>query len=138
MALAELLAAAKARFGAAILIDWHSMPSAAARSSRSGRTADFVLGDRFGASCTPALTALVDRELRARGYETARNAPYAGGYTTEFYGAPAVGVHVLQVEINRALYLDERTLEANAGFARLKRNLERLFEALAREWCKLV
>ena len=84
------------------------------------------------------LTGLVDQELRAMGYDIARNTPYAGGYTTELYGAPAAGVHVLQIEINRALYLDEAALEPHAGYARLKANLNRLIERLALNWRKLV
>ena len=72
------------------------------------------------------------------GYEVARNAPYAGGYTTERYGRPDRGVHALQIEINRGLYLDEATLEPAAGFERLKRDLERLFEALAKSWDRLL
>ena len=133
-ALAGLLAAAKARFGRVALIDWHSMPSAAARPTRQGRTPDFVLGDRFGVSCAPRLTALVERELKGLGYEVARNTPYAGGYTTEFYGDPGHDVHVLQVEINRALYLDEAALKPNPGFPKLKADLTQLFAALLRHW----
>jgi len=137
-ALDGLLAAARARFGLAVLIDWHSMPSAAARTfGQSGdpTTAgycDLVLGDRFGAACAPGITGLVEGELEAMGYRVARNAPYAGGYTTEFHGRPAGGTHALQIEINRALYLDEVTLEPRAGFGRLKADLEQVFAALAR------
>jgi N-formylglutamate amidohydrolase len=65
------------------------------------------------------------------GYRVARNAPYAGGYTTEFYGRPQVGVHALQVEINRSLYLDEASLEPQEGYTRLQSDLERVFAALA-------
>ena len=136
-ALEGLIADAVARFGAAILIDWHSMPSAAARTLGQsgdfggGGVCDLVLGDRFGSACAPQITALVERELEAMGYRVARNAPYAGGYTTEFYGRPRNRVHALQVEINRALYLNEATLEPHAGFERLKQDLERVFTALA-------
>ena len=136
-ALEGLIGEAVAQFGAAILIDWHSMPSAAARTlGQSGDfggagVCDLVLGDRFGSACAPQITALVERELEAMGYRVARNAPYAGGYTTEFYGRPRAHVHALQVEINRALYLNETTLEPHAGFERLKQDLERVFAALA-------
>ncbi len=65
------------------------------------------------------------------GYRVARNAPYAGGYTTEFYGRPHAGVHALQIEINRSLYLDETSLEPHEGYARLQADLERVFAALA-------
>ena len=137
-ALAGLLAEAQAAFGRVALIDWHSMPSAATRPNRRGRAADIVLGDRFGASCAPALTALVERELRALGYEVARNAPYAGGYTTEFYGAPGRGVHVLQVEIDRGLYLDEADVRPSSGFARLKLDLRQLCAVLAERWREVI
>jgi N-formylglutamate amidohydrolase len=70
------------------------------------------------------------------GFRVARNAPYAGGYTTEFYGRPQAGMHALQIEINRALYLNEATLEPHAGFERLRRDLDRLFKALGRDWRK--
>ena len=133
-ALGALLGEARAANGRVALIDWHSMPSAAARPTRGGRIADFVLGDRFGASCAPALTALVEGELRRLGYEVARNAPYAGGYTAEAYGDPASGVHVLQVEINRALYLNEADLHPSAGFERLRTSLQRVWAVLAERW----
>jgi len=133
-ALSALLAEAQAAFGGAILIDWHSMPSAAARPARGRRTPDFVLGDRFGASCTASLSGLMARELKDMGYEVARNTPYAGGYTTEFYGHPGQGAHVLQIEINRALYLDEAALAPNAGFAKLKDDVEALCARIAAVW----
>ena len=133
-ALAALLAEVRAAFGRVALIDWHSMPSAASRPTRRGRGADVVLGDRFGASCAPALTAVVERELRRLGYEVARNTPYAGGYTTELYGRPGEGVHVLQVEINRALYLDEASVRPSSGFAKLKADLRQLTAVLAERW----
>jgi N-formylglutamate amidohydrolase len=90
-----------------------------------------VLGDRFGAACAGALTARVERELELLGYRVARNSPYAGGYTTEHYGRPARRTHALQIEMSRALYLDEGTLQPTEGFDRLKGHLERLTEVLA-------
>ena len=73
--------------------------------------------------------------LQLLGYRVAQNAPYAGGYTTEHYGRPHQGVHALQVEISRGLYMDEKTLAPTAGFDRLKADLERLFADLATgEW----
>ena len=137
-ALSALLEQTRARFGRVALIDWHSMPSVAARPGRGGRIADFVLGDRFGVSCNARLPGAVEQSLRALGYEVARNTPYAGGYTTEFYGDPARGVHVLQVEINRALYLDEAAVTPNAGFPRLKADLLKVFDALAAGWSRLL
>ena len=133
-ALTGLLDEARSEFGRVALIDWHSMPSAAARPGRRGRSADVVLGDRFGASCAPALTDLAERELRKLGFEVVRNAPYAGGYTTEVYGAPANNVHALQVEINRGLYLDEADVRPSSGFAKLRTDLSLFCAALAERW----
>jgi N-formylglutamate amidohydrolase len=130
-ALERLVGEAHRTHGFAILIDWHSMPAAAARAAGRERTCDFVLGDRFGAACAGALTGRVERELEAMGYRVARNTPYAGGYTTEHYGRPARRTHALQIEINRALYLDEAKLVPTAGFERLKADLARLTETLA-------
>lgn len=129
--LAELIAEAQAAHGFAILVDWHSMPAAAARVAGRERSWDMVLGDRFGAACAGALPARVERELEALGYRVARNTPYAGGYTTEHYGRPARRIHALQIEINRALYLDEATLTPTAGFASLKVHLEAVIRGLA-------
>jgi N-formylglutamate amidohydrolase len=143
-ALAGLIEAARARHGRVALIDWHSMPSAASGAGaansydRARRGCDIVLGDRFGSACAPELTRLVERQLESMGYRVARNAPYAGGYTTEFYGRPAEGVHALQIEINRAVYLNESTLVPTEGFARLKRDIEKLGRALAADWRKII
>jgi len=136
--LAELIAEARAAHGFAILVDWHSMPAAAARSGGRDRACDIVLGDRFGAACAGVLPARVERELEGLGYRVARNTPYAGGYTTEHYGRPSRRVHALQIEINRALYLDEATLKPTAGFDTLKADLDRVALALARaDWSSL-
>jgi N-formylglutamate amidohydrolase len=136
-ALTALIAETKAARGLAILIDWHSMPAAAA-SGRNGEPCDFVLGDRFGAACANAVPDLVERELSAMGYRVARNTPYAGGYTTEHYGRPGRKVHALQIEINRALYFDEGAMQLTEGFATLQRDLQRLFAALAaQDWSGL-
>ncbi|MBI1251522.1 MAG: N-formylglutamate amidohydrolase [Alphaproteobacteria bacterium] len=124
--LAGLIAEARAQFGCAILIDCHSMPSCA----RGPHAPDIVLGDRFGAACHPAITALVEATLRRMGYRVARNAPFAGGHTTQLYGRPALRVHALQIEINRGLYVDERTLNRTSGFARVRADMSRLGEAL--------
>lgn len=137
-ALQQLIGEARAAHGFAVLIDWHSMPSAAARSAARERPCDMVLGDRFGAACSNLVTGCVEVELEAMGYRLARNAPYAGGYTTEHYGRPAQGVHALQIEINRGLYLDEARLTPTEGFARLKADLENLTRALvATDWTAL-
>jgi N-formylglutamate amidohydrolase len=129
-ALAALIGETKARHGLAVLIDWHSMPAAAARG-RTGEVCDMVLGDRFGSACAAPIANLIERQLTDMGYRVGRNAPYAGGYTTEHYGRPGRGVHALQVEINRALYFDEAALELTPGFDTLKADVERLFAVVA-------
>jgi N-formylglutamate amidohydrolase len=136
--LKSLIEAAQAAHGFAILVDWHSMPAAAARTGGRDRPCDMVLGDRFGAACAGILPTRVERELEAMGYRVARNTPYAGGYTTEHYGRPARRVHALQIEINRALYLDEATLAPTAGFESLKAHLAALTRTLAAaDWSSL-
>ncbi|MGH7022524.1 MAG: N-formylglutamate amidohydrolase [Caulobacteraceae bacterium] len=136
-ALRELVEATLAAHGVVLLLDWHSMPSAAARHAAGG-ACDVVLGDRFGGACAPAIARLVERTLAGLGYTVARNAPYAGGYTTEHYGRPARGVHALQIEVNRALYVDEASLVPTPGFARLKADLERMFRTLSQtDWAKV-
>ena len=139
-ALGRLLARARAAHGMAVLIDWHSMPEAAARTAvtaRHGKGCDMVLGDRFGAACTRKLTDLVERELEGMGYHVARNAPYAGGYTTEHYGRPASRTHALQIEISRALYLNEKTLEPTEGLTTLTADIGKLTGVLAKSWPRL-
>ncbi|MFM8375614.1 MAG: N-formylglutamate amidohydrolase [Phenylobacterium sp.] len=132
-ALSRLLARARSAHGLAVLIDWHSMPASAAPG------VDFVLGDRFGAACSPTLTGSVERLLTEAGFRVARNAPFAGGYTTEHYGRPHHRTHALQVEINRGLYLDEAQLEPNGGFAGLRETLGRLIARLAEtDWRPLL
>lgn len=124
-ALAELIAETKALFGYAVLIDCHSMPSAQMAQS-SGPRPDFVIGDRFGVACDPKLTRTLKEALTGSGYDVHLNRPYAGGYITEHYGRPLEGVHAVQIEINRALYLNETRFTPGRGFARLKADLTRI------------
>ena len=107
-------------FGAAVLIDCHSMPSTAGSKDERPR-ADVVLGDRYGTSCVAAVAETIESTLRAHGYSVSRNKPYAGGFITEHYGNPAAGLHAIQLELNRALYMDERRFERSPSFARLGR-----------------
>jgi N-formylglutamate amidohydrolase len=118
--LRRMLQRARATFGVALLVDWHSMPSSDATGGRS--TPDFVLGDRFGTSCTPQIVDAVEGLLRRKGFSVARNKPYAGGFITESYGNPEKGLLALQIEASRALYMDERTLTPNGGFKSLAAN----------------
>jgi N-formylglutamate amidohydrolase len=101
------------------------MPSAQTAQS-SGPRPDFVLGDRFGAACDPKLTRFLRDTLAAEGYDVQLNRPYAGGYITEHYGRPYRGVQAVQMEINRALYLDEARFTPAPGFVRLKIDLTRI------------
>ena len=131
-ALAGLLDATRERFGYAMLIDCHSMPSASMTKGIVSRP-DFVIGDRFGASCDNRLSHFVRDELQAMGYDVQMNRPYAGGYITEHYGRPQRSWHTLQLEINRGLYLDEVSLERTEGFARLQEDMRALASALFME-----
>lgn len=126
-ALADLMAAAHARHGRAVLIDWHSMPARAA-GGRGGP--DVVLGDRHGASCGGDLSRLLRRLFEAEGLRVAMNRPYAGGHATRLWGRPHEGHEAIQVELNRALYLDEATLTPLPAFARRKGQLDRVIAAL--------
>ncbi|MGA7325504.1 MAG: N-formylglutamate amidohydrolase [Rhodomicrobium sp.] len=129
-ALHELLQATRARFGTAFLIDCHSMPS---QQSERGGWPDFVLGDRFGASCAPEITRLVQTFLKSLGYRVLLNKPYAGGYITENYGKPNQGIHVLQVEVDRSLYMNEESFEKAPSFATLQWDMSRLVSMLVHE-----
>jgi N-formylglutamate deformylase len=129
-ALRRLFTRVHRNFGAAVLVDCHSMPSAAGAKDERPR-ADIVLGDRYGTSCAPLMVETVEATLREQGYVVCRNKPYAGGFITEHYGNPAVGLHAIQLEINRALYMDERRFERSSSFARLAADLELLADRLA-------
>ena len=124
-ALAQLIEEAQLRFGAVLVVDCHSMPSNA-----QGAQADIVLGDRYGSSAAEELTGLCEALLRREGFSVARNKPYAGGFIAQNYGAPRQGRHVLQVEVNRALYMNERTMQTLGGFARVAERLGRTISGL--------
>src|SRR5262245_17870258 len=126
-ALEALLRRAQAMFGQAWLIDCHSMP---AETEGTARSPDIVIGDRFGASCSPGLADLVENLFRARGYTTARNTPYAGGYATLAHGTPGLGRHALQIEVRRRLYLDEANVEPHDGFLTLRRHMGEIAEEI--------
>ena len=128
-ALADLIDATHRKFGYAILIDCHSMPSSL-MTQTSGRRPDVVLGDRFGAACHQRLSAFAKDAMTKLGYDTQMNRPYAGGFITEHYGRPGRGIHALQIEINRGLYLDEFSLEKTAGFAKLQGDLATFAQCL--------
>jgi len=137
--LEQLLKASQTRFGASLLVDCHSMPSSrpifsAERftgSSASKNRPDFVLGDRFGRTCPCHVTDFLEQKLTELGYTVVRNKPYAGGFITQKYGIGHNNQHAIQIEINRALYLDENQLELHHGFEELKSNLISVMEKLA-------
>lgn len=115
--------------GAAVLIDLHSMPSNAGQKDDRARP-HFVLGDRYGTSCVGLISETIEQALRGMGYTVSRNKPYAGGFITEHYGNPSAGLHAIQLEINRALYMDEKTYQKSASFERLKGEIEAVADAV--------
>jgi len=122
-ALGRLANETKALYATAIVIDCHSMPSAAA-------VPDIVLGDRYGVSASPILTRTAEDAFAAQGFSVARNVPYAGGYTTQLHGRPGRGSHALQIEINRALYMDEDAITPAPSFTAFAARLTASLRAL--------
>jgi N-formylglutamate amidohydrolase len=127
--LRALVERAQSRFGLAVLIDCHSMPSNAADVGGL----DVVLGDRYGASAAPGVIEVVETSLRSAGYRVRRNKPFAGGFITECFGDPDKGIHAVQIEIARALYLDERSIVRNERWTLLRDDLFIAAKALASE-----
>ena len=129
LALRRLVEETEAQFGGYLLIDCHSMPSAAGGGDGPDG-ADIVLGDCHGSSCHHRIVEAARRFLAERGFSVALNAPYAGGFTTGHYGDPQRGRHALQIEINRALYMEERSYRRRSAFARLCGEMEALIGRL--------
>jgi N-formylglutamate amidohydrolase len=125
-ALERVLGEAQARFGVAILLDCHSMPP-----REQGGGPGVIFGDRHGASIAPDFLAAAVAAAEAAGYQVARNAPYAGGYITARHGRPSSGVHALQLELDRSLYLDEEFHSPGEGFDRASRMIADVAAALA-------
>ncbi len=133
--LAATLARLRARWGAALLLDLHSMPPLTFAGGQ--RAPEFVLGDRFGASCEGSLVGSTFAYFGAAGRSAAHNRPYAGGYVLERHADPRHGVHALQLEIDRASYLDSRLNEPGAGFAGIAELLAGLVRRLAADVAEL-
>jgi N-formylglutamate amidohydrolase len=132
-ALRRLVAETREGFGFCVLVDAHSMPSVGGpMDADAGRArVDVILGDVHGASCAPVVTDTAERTLRALGYAVTRNNPYSGGFTTQNYGRPKRGVHALQIEVNRALYMDEETIaRKDEAIQRLRRDMGAVVQAL--------
>jgi len=130
--LAASLEALRDRWGAALLIDLHSMPPLGPKRGADAAP-DFVLGDRFGASCDGALSAAAFDHLARAGRSTAHNRPYAGGYVLDRHAAPARGLHALQVEVCRSAYLDQQLNEPGPGLAAVVQVLAGLVRRMAEE-----
>lgn len=132
-ALRGLVQRTQGAFGTCILVDAHSMPSAGL--DRDGLPkSDIILGDRFGTSAAGYIIDIAEEAFAKLGLRVTRNRPYAGGFITEHYGAPSAGVHALQIEINRALYMDEATLTPNAGFGALQDVVSRAMADCFARW----
>jgi len=129
-ALRRLINKAHQAFGTVIVVDCHSMPSIGV-SRDEPRRPDMVIGDRYGTSCAGLLADMVEDTMGRLGYSVGRNKPYAGGFITEHYGNPASGLHTIQLELNRAIYMDERRRERSDRFAQVAADFAHLADALA-------
>lgn len=131
-ALSDLLDKTRTQFGTYLLIDCHSMPSVGGPMDRDpgNDRVDMVLGDANGTSCAPRVINLAHQVLQSMGYRVVLNTPYAGGFTTRNYGKPLENGHALQIEVNRALYMDEQSITRSNGFAKLAQDLGVLIKAL--------
>lgn len=132
--LSRLVEDIKERFGYCLVIDCHSMPS----NGQGRRPVDFVLGDLYGAASASGVTRMVTEFLTSRGHSIRRNDPYAGGYITRHYGRPAGGIHVLQVEIARNLYLDEARFERLPRFEEIRRTMSDLVAEITQQVHELI
>ena len=132
-ALKDLIKETKLKFGKCILIDCHSMPSVSAsiNNDNYNKKVDIVLGNKHGKTCAHELMQFVENHLKNLDLSVRRNHPYAGGYTTKHYGNPNNDVHTLQIEVNRASYMDEETITRKHGFIIIKNKLSNLVQALA-------
>jgi N-formylglutamate deformylase len=135
-ALSGLIEQTRARFGACLLIDCHSMPAHAAGQRR--KLPDVVLGDAHGNACAPGIMRHIEGFLRDRLYQVRRNDPYAGGYVTRHYGRPEANVHVVQIELARLLYMNEQNMEKTARFGALSADMSALVRSLATHAAALV
>ena len=130
-ALAGLVEAQRQRFGTCYLFDIHSMPRSSLPSGLLNRRPDIVLGDRYGTACGPWLAEAVTAHFEQAGFSVARNTPFAGGYITRHYGAPSQGVHAIQIEIDRSLYMNEARVEMHRDFEGIRQRIADVFTKIA-------
>ena len=115
-----------------LLIDCHSMPSSAVRSAKTVHEPqiDIVLGDRFGSACSRELSSEIEKLFLYEGFHIVRNRPYAGGFITDTHGSPHKNRHAIQIELNRALYMDEVRMEKTPAYAQVEAAIGRVLKAL--------
>jgi N-formylglutamate amidohydrolase len=130
-AIAKGLAERRALFGCAVLLDVHSMPSL--KADRNGPPPHIVVGDLHGRSASPCFSDVILAEARGAGFRVTRNAPYAGAHILERHSSPLDGIHALQLEVDRSLYLCSQARAVGPGLPALQNLIVRLAEALARE-----
>ncbi|MGE3746798.1 MAG: N-formylglutamate amidohydrolase [Sphingomonadaceae bacterium] len=131
-AIEQTLATARRRFGAALLLECHSMPPLSS-ADRSVPAPDIIIGDCFGRSATPSFSDLVAHTARSEGFRPARNVPYAGGYSIDRHGAPHRRIHALQIEVDRSRYLDRDLYAPGAGVANVQGLFGSIFAALCED-----
>ncbi|WP_234464023.1 N-formylglutamate amidohydrolase [Paracoccus caeni] len=129
-ALTALIAEARAQFGQAILIDMHSMPADALLHLNEPRP-DMVLGNRHGLSASARVTEAVTAALSEEGWSVRCNSPFSGAYICSAYGRPGKDVHVIQVEINRSLYMDEKSITPRPDFELFAERMSRVIRRLS-------
>ena len=130
-ALAGLVEAQRQRFGTCYLFDIHSMPRSSLPSGLLSCRPDIVLGDRYGTACGQWLGNNVAESFEQAGFSVARNTPFAGGYITRHYGAPSQGVHAIQIEIDRSLYMNEARVELHRDFEGIRRRISDVLTKIA-------
>jgi len=134
-ALRRLIDESRSRFGEVLLLDCHSMPSFSANGVLANETwgsgmIDFALGDRFGCSCAPSIVHRAESFLQEKGFRVARNRPYAGGYITAHYGQPEIGIHAMQIEVRRGLYMNESTMNLHPNNTEIRVVIQELLSQL--------
>ncbi len=133
-ALAGLIEESLATFGYCLVLDCHSMPTPV---SRLGGRPDIILGNGHGASCQPGWSNHIERVFDGLGFSVRQNEPYAGGFITRHYGRPREGVQVMQIEIARSLYMNERQFTRKPSFEIMRRKLANFLESMVaadQEW----